>query len=73
MASTSTIEYCTDRQVQDVYPKLAAHDLKRRIYNWVASGTSNEWFAYNTGLCTVLFENGVDLGSPQSSEANVNA
>ena len=71
MAVTSTIEYCTDRQVQDVY-SIASFDTKRRIYNWVASGTSSEWYAYNVGLVTVLFENGVDLGSPQASESDVN-
>ena len=49
MAVTSTIEYCTDRQVQDVYPNLAQHDLKRRIYNWVDKG-SNEYIAYILGL-----------------------
>ena len=71
MALTSTIEYCTDRQVQDVYPNLGQHDLKRRIYNWVATGVSNEWFAYNTGVVTVLYADGVDKGAAQASEAAV--
>ena len=33
MAVTSTIEYCTDRDLQDVYPHISEFDLKRRIYN----------------------------------------
>ena len=33
MALTSTIEYCEDRDLQDVFPHLSEYDLKRRIYN----------------------------------------
>lgn len=72
MAVTSTIEYCTDRQVQDVW-NISGYDTKRRIYNWVATGDSNEWFAYNTGLVTVLFADGYDKGSSEASEGDVDA
>ena len=70
MALTSEIEYCTDRQVQDIYPNLAQHDLKRRIYNWVDQG-SDEYISYNTGLVTVLFAEGIDQGAPEESEGDV--
>ena len=69
MAVTSTIEYCTDRQVQDVY-SISQHDLKRRLYNWVDQG-SNEYISYNTGLVTVLFADGIDQGSAEANEAAV--
>ena len=65
MALTSTIEYCTDRQVQDVYPNLASHDMKRRIYNWVGP-SSSVYTAYNTGLVSVLYYDGVE-GAPDAS------
>ena len=70
MAVTSTIEYCTDRQVQDVYPNLSQHDMKRRLYNWVLEDV-NEYISYNSGVVTVLFANGIDYGSAEASEAAV--
>ena len=70
MALTSNIEYCTDRQVQDVYPNLSQHDMKRRLYNWVLEDV-NEYISYNSGVVTVLFANGIDYGSAEASEAAV--
>ena len=70
MAVTSTIEYCTDRDLQDVYPHIAEYDLKRRIYNWVLKDT-NEYISYNSGLVTVLFADGIDQGSAEANEAAV--
>ena len=64
MALSSTIEYCTDRDLQDVYPHIAEYDLKRRIYNWAKDG--NTYTAHNTGLVTVLFADGIDTGAEES-------
>ena len=72
MAVTSTIEYCTDRDLQDIFPHLSEYDLKRRIYNWVDQG-SNEWKAQNTGLVTVLFADGVDKGTAVANEGAVDS
>jgi hypothetical protein len=66
MALSSTIEYCTDRDLQDVYPHIAEYDLKRRLYNWGVAD-SDVYTAYNTGLVTVLYADGVDLGSEDGS------
>ena len=41
MAVTSTIVYCTDRDLQDIFPHLSEYDLKRRVYNWQTTDTSN--------------------------------
>jgi|6_EtaG_2_1085325.scaffolds.fasta_scaffold13510_2 hypothetical protein len=62
MAVSSTIEYCTDRDLQDVYPHIAEYDLKRRLYNWVDL-TGDKYVSYNSGLVTVLFANGTDRGT----------
>ena len=70
MAVTSTIEYCTDRQVQDVYPNLSQHDMKRRLYNWVTAAT-DEYISYNTGLVTTLYADGNEFPDAESSEADV--
>ena len=69
MALTSNIEYCSDREVQDVW-NIAEHDTKRRLYNWVLEDV-NEYISYNSGLVTVLFANGIDYGSAEASETDV--
>jgi len=70
MAVTSTIEYCEDRDLQDIYPHIAEYDLKRRLYNWVLSG-SNKYFIRNSGLVTRLYADGKDAGAAQSSYGDV--
>ena len=60
MAVTSTIEYCTDRDLQDIFPHIAEYDLKRRIYNWKATDTSNQYQAFNTGTITQLYFDGIE-------------
>jgi hypothetical protein len=62
MALSSTIEYCTDRDLQDVYPHIVEYDLKRRIYNWVDLG-GDKYVSYNSGLVTLLFADGIDRGT----------
>ena len=75
MAVTSTIEYCTDRQVQDVYPNLAQHDMKRRIYNWEDTGANTAsgddiYISYNSGLVTQLFYNGKEAISDDNMDSD---
>jgi|TARA_R100000458_G_scaffold10425_1_gene8271 hypothetical protein len=71
MALTSTIEYCTDRDIFDVYPQIKSADSKTRIYGWVVH-SSNLYRADNAGLTTQLFANGQDLGSAQANSGVVN-
>ena len=72
MAVTSTIEYCTDRDLQDIFPHITEYDLKRRVYNWQSTGTSNLYEAKNTGTITQLFQDGEDLDNAESSTPNAN-
>ena len=72
MAVTSTIEYCTDRDIYDVYPQIKTADAKTRIYGWVTH-SSNLYRADNCGLITQLFANGQDLGSAEANSGVVNA
>ena len=69
MAVTSTIEYCTDRDLQDIYPHIAEFDLKRRIYNFTGTDTTNQYQANNTGLITQLYFDGVE-GTSVSDNPN---
>ena len=50
--------YCTDRDLQDVYPHIDQFDAKRRIYNWQSTGTSNLYESKNTGVISQLFQDG---------------
>ena len=72
MAVTSTIEYCSDRDVYDVYPQIKTADAKTRIYGWVTH-SSNLYRADNCGLITQLFANGQDLGSAELNSGVVNS
>ena len=60
MAVTSTIVYCNDQDILDIYPRISEYDLKRRIYNWKATDTSNQYQAFNTGLITMLYFDGIE-------------
>ena len=69
MAISSTIEYCTDSDVYQVYPGINAVDGKTRLYGtWVAHGsTANLYEMYNTGYVDVLYKDGQDLGSEHTT------
>ena len=71
MAVTSTIAYCEDRDLQDIFPHIAEFDLKRRLYNWTID--DNLGYVYNSGLVTQLFKDGQDLGDAQASSGAVDA
>jgi len=71
MAATSSIEYCTDRDLYDVYPQIKAADSKTRIYGWVTH-SSSLYRADNCGLVTQLFANGEDLGAAEANSGVVN-
>ena len=70
MAVTSTIEYCTDRDIYDVYPQIKSTDSKTRGFDWVTH-SSNLYRADNCGLTTQLFANGQDLGSAEANSGAV--
>ena len=64
MALTSTIAYCENQAVFDIYPRIDSFDLKRRLpENWVQVGTKHT--LYNSGVVDRLFMNGEDLGVPE--------
>lgn len=71
MAVTSTKTYCTDRDLLDVFPGLSGFDLKRRIYSFVTTDTSNFYKSYNTGEITTLFFDGIE-GTAVTDDPNAN-
>mgnify|MGYP003654934128 CR=1 FL=1 len=70
MAVTSTIEYCTDTNLLEVYPGLVGYDTKRRIYGWTEI-SSNKYAADSTGVVNQLFMDGEHLGSAQANNSAV--
>ena len=71
--ATSVFKYCSQRDVKDVYPNIDESDDKVVIRNWVETGTSNLYLARNSGLVSVLFQDGEDLGDPEANSGVVNA
>tara|TARA_R100000734_G_C3318702_1_gene113174 strand:+ start:2288 stop:3313 length:1026 start_codon:yes stop_codon:yes gene_type:complete len=71
MAVTSSIAYCSERDLFDVYPQIKTSDTKTRLFNWQDTGVSNRYKSPNSGLVTQLFSSGNDLGSAESSIGNV--
>ena len=71
MAVSSSIKYCTTRDLQDIYPHIEAYDLKRRVYNWQVA-SSNLYVATNSGIVTQLYQDGEDLESAESTTPNAN-
>ena len=55
MAVTSSIAYCSERDLFDVYPQIKTSDTKTRLFNWQATGVSNRYKSPNSGLVTQLF------------------
>ena len=65
--------YCTHKELKRVYPQIDSFDTKTPIYGWTTTGTSNLYLARDTGLVTVLFADGEDLGDPEANSGVVNA
>ena len=56
--------YCTHRDLKDVFPSIDEFDSKEALYGWVelfSHGGYKLYESFNTGLVTVLFQNGEDL------------
>ena len=73
--------YCTHRDLKDVYPSIDEYDSKTPLYGWVelfSHGGYKLYEAFNTGLVTILYQNGEDLTpynkveSYSDSSANTN-
>ena len=67
--ATSQISYCTERELMDVYPAITEFDNKTKISGWTTTGTTNLYKAYNTGLISVLFFDGIE-GTAVSDDPN---
>jgi len=62
--------YATNRDLKDVFPEVDSFDTKTPIYGWVVDSGSR-YRADNSGLVTLLFANGKDLGAAEANAAAV--
>jgi len=69
MAGAAT--YCTQRDVEDVFPNINDYDSKEAIYGWEID--DNLGYAYNTGIVTMLYSDGAELGAAESTSGAVNS
>ena len=70
MALTSTIAYCEDRDLLDIFPHLSEYDLKKRLYNFgnTTLDGNTYYIVYDAGLVTQLF---IDGKSQQSGNQTI--
>ena len=68
MAITSTIAYCEQSDLYEVYPGINSFDLKQRLYGGWGGGTGNVYTMNNSGYTSVLYKDGEDLGAEEGSE-----
>lgn len=64
--------YITQRDIYDIYPNIDEFDSKAVVYGWKVDSGSR-YKAENCGLVTVLFADGENLGSAQSSRTDVDS
>ena len=64
--------YATNRELKDVFPDIDSFDTKTSLYGWVVDSGSR-YKLENCGLVTQLFASGENLGTAESSSANVTA
>ena len=53
-------KYAAQTDLEMYYPNFSSYDAKRQILGWETTGTSNFYKAYNTGLITKLFFDGIE-------------
>lgn len=64
--------YAEASNFRNYFPHLVSmSDNKNPVYNWVATGVTNQYEAHNTGLISVLFIDGEELGSAETNEGAV--
>ena len=63
--------YCTHKELKRVFPQIDEFDTKSPIYGWEGSGTTNQYIARDSGLVTLLFANGEDLGAAEANSGAV--
>ena len=64
-------KYAAQSDLEMYYPAYSQYDAKRQVFGWVTTGVSNFYKAYNTGLISVLFFDGIE-GTSVGDDPNAN-
>ena len=64
-------KYAAQTDLEMYYPAYSQFDSKHQIFGWTTTGTSNLYIARNSGLVTLLFADGEDLGDPEANSGVV--
>ena len=64
-------KYASQSDLEMYYPAYSQFDAKHQVFGWTTTGTSNFYKAYNTGLITVLFFDGIE-GTAVTDDPNAN-
>ena len=67
----STFKYATSTDLQRVFSKIGDYDTKTSVYNFVTTGVSNFYKAYNTGKIDQLYFDGIE-GTAVTDDPNAN-
>ena len=67
----STFKYATSTDLQRVFSRIGDYDTKAPVYNFVTTGVSNFYKAYNTGKIDHLFFDGIE-GTAVTDDPNAN-
>ena len=63
--------YASTTDLEMYYPSYSQFDAKRQVFGWATTGTSNLYIARNSGLVSLLFADGEDLGDPEANSGVV--
>ena len=64
-------KYAAQTDLEMYYPNFSSYDVKRQILGWVATDTTNQYQANNTGLITQLYFDGIE-GTSVGDSPNAN-
>ncbi len=70
--SNFDVSYCTEADLRTILPNIADYDKKRVVSGWSSdSALVDRYKAGSTGTIDVLYKDGVELGTAESSLAGV--
>ena len=67
----TNFRYASTTDLEMYYPAYSQFDTKRQVFGWATTGTSNLYIARNSGLVSLLFADGEDLGDPEANSGVV--
>ena len=64
-------KYAAQTDLEMYYPAYSQYDTKHQVFGWQSTDTTNQYQAFNTGLITMLYFDGIE-GTSVSDDPNAN-